>query len=118
MIARFAPIIALLLSVGLVQAANGLLVVLLGLRMVGEPFLATITGLVMSAYFLGLMIGSLICRQLIKPLAEFGVSRRLRRSCQPVPSPTQSGLIPCIGRPYDSSRGFAWAAFSWSRKTG
>jgi MFS family permease len=70
MIARFAPIIALLLSVGLLQTANGLFVVLLGLRMVAEPFPATITGLVMSAYFLGLMIGSLICRQLIEAVGR------------------------------------------------
>ena len=68
--ARFAPIIALLLSVAFLQGANGLFVVLLGLRMVAEPFSTTVTGLVMSAYFLGLMVGSLTCRRLIEAVGR------------------------------------------------
>ena len=61
-----APLIALFLSVACLQSANGLFVVLLGLRMVDSDFPTTVTGLIMSAYFLGLMIGSLICRNIIQ----------------------------------------------------
>ena len=61
-----APLIALFLSVACLQSANGLFVVLLGLRMVDADFPTTVTGLIMSAYFLGLMIGSLICRNIIQ----------------------------------------------------
>ncbi|MEC8562737.1 MAG: hypothetical protein VXY90_02475, partial [Pseudomonadota bacterium] len=48
-----APLIALFLSVACLQSANGLFVVLLGLRMVDADFPTTVTGLIMSAYFLG-----------------------------------------------------------------
>ena len=65
-----APLIALFLSVACLQSANGLFVVLLGLRMVGADFPTTVTGLIMSAYFLGLMIGSLICRDIIQTVGR------------------------------------------------
>ena len=65
-----APLIALFLSVACLQSANGLFVVLLGLRMVDADFPMTVTGLIMSAYFLGLMIGSLICRNIIQTVGR------------------------------------------------
>ena len=65
-----APLIALFLSVACLQSANGLFVVLLGLRMVDADFPTTVTGLIMSAYFLGLMIGSLICRNIIQTVGR------------------------------------------------
>ena len=41
-----APLIALFLSVACLQSANGLFVVLLGLRMVDADFPTTVTGLI------------------------------------------------------------------------
>ena len=65
-----APLIALFLSAACLQSANGLFVVLLGLRMVDATFPTTVTGMVMSAYFLGLMTGSLICRDIIQTVGR------------------------------------------------
>ena len=49
---------ALLISVGILMLGGGLLGTLLSVRMTLEAFDATTTGLVMSAYFLGLMVGA------------------------------------------------------------
>ena len=72
-----APLIALFLSVACLQSANGLFVVLLGLRMVDADFPTTVTGLIMSA-------GSTP-----SPLS--------RRSSRSVPWPMRCGWHRCHG---------------------
>ncbi len=48
---------ALLLGMGLIMLGNGLQASLLGLRAVNEGFSTTVTGLVISAYYVGFLAG-------------------------------------------------------------
>lgn len=57
---------SLLVGVALLMLANGLLSTLISLRTALEGFPAPVTGLVMSAYFAGLVLGSLFCRGIIR----------------------------------------------------
>lgn len=59
MFAILSSVGALLSGMGLLMLAVGLLGTLLGVRMAEAGFSATITGLVMAAYFAGLVLGSL-----------------------------------------------------------
>ncbi|MEQ8817319.1 MAG: MFS transporter [Thalassobaculum sp.] len=62
-----ASIAALLLSIGLLQAANGLFGSLLGVRLGLDPqFSASVAGLVLSGYFVGLVLGCLTCGRIIE----------------------------------------------------
>lgn len=58
MIETFKNVASLLLGYALMIMANALFNTLLGVRMEIEAFGATVTGVVMSAYFLGLLIGA------------------------------------------------------------
>lgn len=58
MIETFKNVASLLLGYALMIMANALFNTLLGVRMELEAFGATVTGIVMSAYFLGLLIGA------------------------------------------------------------
>lgn len=58
MIETFKNVASLLLGYALMIMANALFNTLLGIRMELEEFGATVTGIVMSAYFLGLLIGA------------------------------------------------------------
>lgn len=58
MIETFKNVASLLLGYALMIVANALFNTLLGVRMEMENFGATVTGMVMSAYFLGLLIGA------------------------------------------------------------
>jgi hypothetical protein len=49
---------ALLLGMGMLMLGNGLQGSLLGLRAVSEGFGTTVTGLVMTGYYLGFLAGS------------------------------------------------------------
>ncbi|MDX1606431.1 MAG: YbfB/YjiJ family MFS transporter, partial [Candidatus Competibacterales bacterium] len=57
--ATLASIAALLSSYGLLILANGLFNILLGVRSQIEQFPPTVVGLIMSGYFLGLLLGGL-----------------------------------------------------------
>lgn len=59
MLALFMSITALLASTSVLMVGSGLLGTLLSVRMTAEGFGAGITGVVMAAYFLGLMLGAL-----------------------------------------------------------
>jgi hypothetical protein len=58
MIETFRNVASLLLGYALMIMANALFNTLLGIRMELEQFGATVTGMVMSAYFVGLLIGA------------------------------------------------------------
>lgn len=58
MIETFKNVASLLLGYALMIVANALFNTLLGIRMELEQFGASVTGLVMSAYFLGLLVGA------------------------------------------------------------
>ncbi len=60
------PLIALFSGLGIILVGNGLLGTLLGVRAVALEFSLEVTGLVMSAYFIGFSAGSLYCVQLIE----------------------------------------------------
>lgn len=59
MLALFMSITALLASTSVLMVGSGLLGTLLSVRMTVEGFDTSVTGLVMAAYFLGLMLGAL-----------------------------------------------------------
>lgn len=62
-----ASVLPLLLSVGLLQGANGLFGSLLGVRLGLDPaFSAQTAGLVLSGYFVGLVLGCLTCGRIIE----------------------------------------------------
>ncbi len=56
---------ALLLGMGLIMLGNGLQASLLGLRAVNEGFGTTVTGLVISAYYLGFLAGSTLAPRIV-----------------------------------------------------
>ncbi|MEJ2622852.1 MAG: MFS transporter [Candidatus Thiodiazotropha sp.] len=59
------PIITLLLGIGILLVGNGMLAVLIGL-VAGQAFSETVTGIVMSGYFVGFVGGSFIIPPLIR----------------------------------------------------
>lgn len=59
------PVVALLSSVTIMVLGNGLLGTLLGVRSILEGFGPEITGLMMSGYFIGYVVGALHCPVLI-----------------------------------------------------
>lgn len=60
----------LLLGFGILLIGNGLLGTLLGLRASIEQFPNIVTGLLMSAYFIGFILGSLYCPLLIRKVGH------------------------------------------------
>jgi MFS family permease len=60
------PLVALFGGFGILLAGNGLLGTLLGVRAVSLGFSLEVTGVVMSAYFVGFIVGSLRCVRLIE----------------------------------------------------
>ncbi|MFV0438822.1 MAG: MFS transporter [Desulfopila sp.] len=60
---------ALFLGMGLIMLGNGLQGTLLGVRAASENFGVTVTGLVMSGYFLGLILG---CKMVPKMVTKVG----------------------------------------------
>jgi MFS family permease len=64
---QYASVASLLLSVALLQSANGLFGSLLGVRLGVDPsFSASTAGLVLSGYFVGLVLGCLTCGRIIE----------------------------------------------------
>ena len=64
---------ALLLGVGMLMLGNGLQGSLLGLRAVSEGFGTTITGLVMTGYFVGFLAGSTLTPRIVKNVGHVRV---------------------------------------------
>ena len=65
MLAAISSAWALLLGIGLIMLGNGLQNTLLGVRATLEGFGTTVTGLVMTAYFVGFVSGSMIVPRLL-----------------------------------------------------
>ncbi len=65
MVSVLLPIWALLSGLGILLIGNGVLAIMLGLR-ADESFGESITGIVMSAYFIGFVVGSIIIPSLIR----------------------------------------------------
>ncbi len=66
MVNAFGAFGALLAAAFLFIAGNGLLNTLLSTRMAAEGLPTTVTGMVLSCYFLGLLSGSFVCHRLIQ----------------------------------------------------
>jgi len=64
---------AVLLGIGFMMLANGLQGTLLGLRATLEGFSTFTTGIMMSGYFIGIFIGSLLAPQLVKRVGHIRV---------------------------------------------
>jgi len=64
---------ALLLGMGMLMLGNGLQGSLLGLRAVSEGFGTTITGLVMTGYFVGFLAGSTLTPRIVKNVGHVRV---------------------------------------------
>ena len=64
---------ALLLGMGLMMLGNGLQGSLLGIRAVSEGFGTTVTGLVMSSYFIGILAGSTLAPKIVKNVGHVRV---------------------------------------------
>ena len=65
MISLISSIFSLLLGIGIILIGSGFLGTLLGMRATLENFSEAVTGLVMSAYFLGFIAGAYLCPILI-----------------------------------------------------
>ncbi|WP_142847460.1 MFS transporter [Telmatospirillum sp. J64-1] len=65
-----APIAALLVAVGLMLLGSGMLGTLIGIRLADAGIPSFLNGLVMSSYFLGLVIGSLYGNRLIEAVGH------------------------------------------------
>jgi MFS family permease len=65
MLALFMSVAALLLGAALLNAGNGVFTTFLSVRMSLEGFPTEITGLVMSAYYIGLVVGTRLCDRII-----------------------------------------------------
>lgn len=66
MIATIYSVCSLLIGMGILLAGSGLLGTLLGLRASVENFSEVTIGLVMSAFFMGYIVGSYLCPKLIR----------------------------------------------------
>ncbi len=66
MLQTLRPVFSLLLGCGLLVLGNGLIGILLPVRMGIENVSADISGLVMSAYYLGFMMGSVLGQGIIR----------------------------------------------------
>ncbi|OOG25375.1 MFS transporter [Thioalkalivibrio denitrificans] len=66
MLATVASVYSLLLGMGILLAGSGLLGTLLGLRAGAEGYSELLIGLIMSAFFVGYIVGSLVCPSLIR----------------------------------------------------
>ena len=64
---------ALLLGMGIMMLGNGLQGTLLGIRAVTEGFGTTITGLVMSSYYVGFLAGSTLVPKIVKNVGHVRV---------------------------------------------
>lgn len=73
MIAAIASVWALLLGVGLFMMGSGLQGSLLGVRATTEEFSTVVTGIVMSAYFAGFLVGSAIVPRLVARVGHIRV---------------------------------------------
>ena len=60
------PLTSLLVGIGLMLVGIGLLFPVLGLRAASAQFPVWVTGLVMSAYFAGFMLGTFVCPAIIR----------------------------------------------------
>ncbi len=60
------PLASLLAGIGFMLVGIGLLFPVLGLRAAGAQFPVWVTGLVMSAYFAGFMLGTFVCPAIIR----------------------------------------------------
>jgi len=65
MLALLMSVAALLLGAGLLNAGNGVFTTFLSVRMSLEGFPTEVTGLVMSAYYIGLAVGTRLCDRII-----------------------------------------------------
>ncbi|HUI18330.1 MAG TPA: MFS transporter [Alphaproteobacteria bacterium] len=65
MLAILASVAALLLGVAILNTGNGLFGTFLSLRMSLEGFPTEVTGLIMSAYYVGLVVGARTCHSII-----------------------------------------------------
>jgi len=65
MLAILASVAALLLGVAILNTGNGLFGTFLSLRMSLEGFPTEVTGLIMSAYYAGLVLGARFCHRII-----------------------------------------------------
>jgi MFS family permease len=65
MITLVSSIFSLLLGIGIILIGSGFLGTLLGMRAILENFSEVVTGLLMSAYFLGFIAGAYLCPPLI-----------------------------------------------------
>jgi MFS family permease len=73
MLAAIASAWALLFGIALLMLGNGLQVSLLGIRATQENFAETATGLVMSAYYLGLLAGSVLAPKVVRNVGHVRV---------------------------------------------
>jgi MFS family permease len=73
MIAVVAAVWALLLGAALIMTGNGLLGTLLGVRAELEGFPKTVTGLVMSCYYIGFLAGSLLVPRAVQRVGHIRV---------------------------------------------
>ena len=64
---------ALLIGIGFMMLGNGLQGTLLGLRATMEGFPTFITGIIMSGYFIGILVGSMIAPRLVERVGHIRV---------------------------------------------
>lgn len=64
---------SLFLGIGLIMLCNGLLVTLLGVRATLEQFPTTVTGIIMTAYYVGFLVGSRLVPRLVRGVGHVRV---------------------------------------------
>lgn len=70
MLSKINSIFSLLLAIGILQLGNGLLGTALSIHAGLESLSDTVTGIIMSAFFIGFVIGSYICPRLISQVGH------------------------------------------------
>ena len=70
MLSKIYSVYSLLLSIGILLLGSGLLGTTLGIRAGAEGFSDIVTGIVMSAFFLGYVVGSYVCPRLISQVGH------------------------------------------------
>lgn len=94
--ARHQPVVALLAAFALMMMGNGLFTALIALNLAESGHGAVVTGLVMSSFFAGLVIGALVCDKAIERVGHvraFAAFASLVSACA-VLHPILDGALP------------------------
>ena len=108
----------LLLGMGVLMLGAGLQSTLLGVRATLEGFPTVVTGIIMSCYYVGYVLGTMIAPPLLRQVGHIRVFAALAAVASVAILVQGCFVDPWRGAPCAWSRDCASPAFTWSPKAG